>query len=1702
MSFITSRRKSRETIGVSGVLALVLSPLVVAATAAPASAADPDVLVSTDFEDGTVPAVWQQSGGPTLTVVDDEGGKVLEIADRAENFDGIQTALGAIEFEHDVTYTFSFRAKLAADAGGPYEMRAVVKPHYGWVGNAAVSSEEWTTLSGSFTVPADRDPADVQLYIGTSPDSGATYTYYVDDLLLTRPASGPATIVSTDFEDDSFAPWTPRGPVTLAIAAEGHDSAKSMLVSGRADGWHGPQIPVGSLITEGTYQISGWVKLPAGTEGTTEINFGMQQPGASNEYPWVGGRLEVGADEWVELSGSYTVDSEHPPTNLYIESASQTQSFLVDDVLVLGPPSDAWTPTPDPDFVPGGAVGISQTPVSAARGTGDVAALTFDDGPNGAATTELLDFLAGEDVAATFCVIGQNIEAPGGAEILQRIVADGHTLCNHSTSYADMGAMSHTQVENDLKANLEIIRTALGDPEAQVPYFRAPNGSWGVTGEVAAALGMQPLGLGNVIVDWDNPQPDVETLEDNLRAAITPGAVVLVHDGGGDRTNSIAAVKNVIPEFLADGWTFTLPRGGAPVGAYTQTFDFEDGTLQGWVPRATAEGAATVEVTDTEAHDGSTYAATVTDRVHQGQGIGYVVSDVFQAGVTYDISAWLRFAEGEVPGNVWLSIAQTVGGSTSYGTVAQFSGMSNSGWVQVEAALTMPNVDEGLLYFETAYAGGDPGNTSTFLVDDVVFSARVPGEIQDLTPLKDTVDFPVGVAIDSRETLGAPSELLLRHFDQVTPENHMKPEAFYDAAGNFQVHPQATAIMDYAQANDLRVYGHVLVWHSQTPDWFFQDDEGEFLTNSEDDKAELRDRMRTHIRNVAAAFADEYGLYGSDTNPLAAWDVVNEVVNDGTQYADGLRRSLWYNILGEEYIHLAFEYAEEFFNGEFAAEGSDRPVKLFINDYNTEQSGKQQRYFDLVNRMLDAETPLDGVGHQFHVNLAMPTSALEAAIVKFQGLGLKQAVTELDVVVGSASEARLIDQGHYYQRAFEIFRTYADELEAVTVWGLTDGRSWRAGNNGQPLLFDDDLQAKHAYFGAADSPELADPIRSANVFAADVTSATTGPDALEWRKLPLHDIDGDSAFQLRWSVGQLTAYVRVVDGSVDAGDGVTFEYEGQTKTFLRDGTGTATGVVQPTDDGYVVVVDLPLASAPTEGSTASFDVRVADGGTVTGWNSPGNLGVLDLVEPLSYLEAARATQAPQIDGVVDGVWASAGTVKTEKFTSGSSGATAEVKTLWRDETLYVLAEVTDPVVDVSGSDPWVQDSVEIYLDAGNVKNGSYRYDDTQIRISAENVLSFGSGGDEAFQRARVVSQTAGTATGYRVEAAISLLEYGGLGTFHGLDYQVNDASNGVRTSISNWADPTGAGYQNTGHWGVAQLVETVDVGEPGEPGEPDPVDVAPKITLHPKSVVAKVSKVVTLKAAATGKPAPKVQWQKRAAGKTAWTSIKGATSTSLRVKNTKAASGSSYRAVFTNAAGKATTKAAKVSVKPTKAKVTLHPKSAKKVKAGTKVKLRVKATGDFPAAKVGWEQRKPGSKKWTKVKGAAKSTLTVVASHQTDGARYRAVFTNTAGKVRTKAATITVRDGVPAFVSQPRNASVRSGKAATFTAVVAASPRAKFQWFSKTPGSRTWVAVKGAKGATLKVRGAKARTGTTYVLIATNAKGWTSSKVVRLTVKR
>lgn len=871
------------------------------------------------------------------------------------------------------------------------------------------------------------------------------------------------------------------------------------------------------------------------------------------------------------------------------------------------------------------------------------------------------------------------------------------------------------------------------------------------------------------------------------------------------RSRSLIAVVTAIVVAFS-GAVLALVAPAAPAAADPVTVlasDFEGADPAPWTGRG-----ATVSL-DADAHTGA-QALLVTGRTAGWNGAQVDVSTLFTEG-EYHVTGWVKLAAGQEPTQVNFGVNQP-GAENEYPWVGARVAVTDSAWVQLDGYYTVdPATPPTVLYLESASA------TADLLLDDVVITTEERTWDPTLTPLKDTLDVPVGVAIDSRETTGPASELLLHHFDQITAENHMKVEAWYDGT-TFRRHPEATALLDFAVVNDLSLYGHVLLWHSQTPDWFFQREDGTPLTSSEADKQLLRDRLRTHVFDVAASIAADYGPFGSPGNPLTGIDVVNEVVSDANEPGDGLRRSAWYAVLGEEFIPLAFQYADEAFNSQYAAEGSDRPVTLFINDYNTEQAGKQDRYYALVERLLAAGVPVDGVGHQFHASLSTPTASFDTALTRFSALPVVQAVTELDATVGTpVTEANLIAQGHWYRDAFEVFRAHADDLFSVTVWGLTDARSWRSEQ--APLLFDGALQAKYAYFGAIGDDDGVPPLATAaNVFGGDVALDATAGDAVAWRNLPPQQLsEGAGSFIPRWTADHLTL---LVDVAADSSDAVEITYEGATYAVTTAGetTGGASAVVIDDDgDGWRAVLHVPHTDVAI-GDEAELDVRVIGAGAVVGaWNEPGETGTLTFLEDLSTVEVVEAVDGePTIDGVVDDVWASANVVHTDTTVEGAAdGASADVRTLWAgDDTLYVLMEVTDPVIDVSSGDPWVQDSVELFLDLGNDKSGSYGSNDSQMRVSVDNVTSFGTG-DAAEQAARLTSATARTEAGYVVELAVLLrgesggqddVALGGADTFQGLDFQVNDGREGSRYSVHTWAEPTGTGYQTTARWGVGHLV--------------------------------------------------------------------------------------------------------------------------------------------------------------------------------------------------------------------------------------------------------------------------------------------------------
>jgi endo-1,4-beta-xylanase len=1292
-------------------------------------------------------------------------------------------------------------------------------------------------------------------------------------------ATGDVTVLSSTFDDGSYAPWAVNGGATLSIVADPDGTGRSLKISGITQGYDGAALDLTTLLTPGVqYSISFAARLADASQPAGSVHFTVDD----GNYTWVSSGSALKADAWTTITGSYTLAAGATKANMYLDEAGSAPypEVLMDDVTITGPAS--------------GGTGTC-TPTAART----LVAADFDD--------KTLDGLQQDGNPASLAY--ENVAGDAAGDLALRVNGRANDYDGVQTA---PGAFTALKAGDTVNLTAKVRLATQTSATASARLVAVPGYSW----------------IGNQSGITDS-------------AWTTISGSYTVPDG----TDTSALKFYLGTDALSDGtagydydvndFTITVPgndcggSGGSgcsyPSGDTLISSDFESGDADGWAARDDGHGTATVAIVD-GGHD-SDHALAATNRATQGQGIGHDITCVLQPGQSYEFSGWVRFAAGQPTDGVWLSLANTAGGSTSYTTLGQFTNVTDTGWVQIDQRFTMPaSSDSALLYLETKYySDGSAGNTSDLLFDDLTVTKPAAPAVQDITPIKDTLPFPVGAAVSDPQLAGAPGQLLVKHFDQVTPENTMKPEAWYNTDHTFTTtNADADTLMTFAQQNDLRVYGHNLVWYQQTPDWFFQDGQGDWLTNSAADQAILKQRLDDHIYDVAKYLSDKFGKFGSATNPLVSFDVVNEAVSDNAGDPEDLRQSHWYQVLGESYIEEAFNDANKDFNETFADPSASHPIQLFYNDYNTEQAGKRGRVLELVNRLIADDVPIDGIGHQFHVTMSTPISTLKDAIDAFNGIRtadgheLEQAVTELDVPTGTpVTTANEIDQGYYYKDIFDMLRAeYAggSKIFSATVWGLTDGQSWRA-DDGAPLLFDDELQAKPAYYGVTDQA-LPAKQRAAIVFqqsTGDVDAADAGATGdLEWSKLPLQQIGDGAGFQLRWSADHLTAYVSVTDAAADAGDAAQFAWgDGtQTATVKRDGAVTGVGVtarVASTASGWKAVVDLPVADPLSTTSTPKFDVAVTNGSTTDDWNTPGSLGSLQLVEPLSFTTIPHASVAPEIDGAKDAVWSEASSVKTTKKISGAAdGAQATVYQLWTDGYLYVLADVTDPTIDLSSPNAYEQDSVEIFTDLGNAKNGAYRADDAQMRISADNAVSFGAGDSEAAQQARLTSATSRTATGYIVEARIDLKDTTGVGRFEGVDYEVNDGTAGARTANFGWAEQTGSAYQTTARWGVAELTGQTKV--------------APIVTTQPSAITAAHGAQATFTAAAFGNPTPTVQWQYKKKGSRQWITLAGATRPTLTLTASPAVDGNVYRAVFVNSEGSTATDAATLSVSSGKAK--------------------------------------------------------------------------------------------------------------------------------------------------------------------------------------
>jgi len=312
--------------------------------------------------------------------------------------------------------------------------------------------------------------------------------------------------------------------------------------------------------------------------------------------------------------------------------------------------------------------------------------------------------------------------------------------------------------------------------------------------------------------------------------------------------------------------------------------------------------------------------------------------------------------------------------------------------------------------------------------------------------------FLIGAAVNP-QTIIFYDELLKKHFNSVTPENQMKWELIHPMAQTYRFAP-ADSIVDFALENNIKVRGHTLVWHQQTPEWVFRDDNGKNV-----DKNTLLKRLEEHIKNVVGHYKGK----------VYAWDVVNEAISDNP--SEFLRDALWYKIGGEEVIEKAFIWAHE----------ADPNALLFYNDYNLEDPVKRDKAYQLVKRLKDKGIPIHGVGIQAHWLLNWPTpKMLEDAIKKFASLGVQVQITEFDISIytdrnenanfsKNPPEDRIEKQAQAYKEAFEVLRRNKDYVTGVTFWGVADDITWLdswpvRGRKDYPLLFDMNHNPKKAFW--------------------------------------------------------------------------------------------------------------------------------------------------------------------------------------------------------------------------------------------------------------------------------------------------------------------------------------------------------------------------------------------------------------------------------------------------------------------------------------------------------------------------------------------------------------------------------------------------------------------------------------------------------------
>ena len=344
-------------------------------------------------------------------------------------------------------------------------------------------------------------------------------------------------------------------------------------------------------------------------------------------------------------------------------------------------------------------------------------------------------------------------------------------------------------------------------------------------------------------------------------------------------------------------------------------------------------------------------------------------------------------------------------------------------------------------------------NFLTVLISAGIFIAASAQKPATTLVLKDAYGnaFKMGCALNEAIVSGEDKlsqDLVKQHFNAITVENVMKAALVNPEPGVFKWQP-ADDYVAFGEANKMFIVGHTLVWHNQTPDWFFKNEKGE--PNTPEQQIE---RMRSHIEAVAGRYKGR----------VHAWDVVNEVIDNDGSY----RPTTWVNGCGggDIMVKNAFRFAQQY----------APDAELYYNDFNAWRPTKRDGIMRMVRMLQKEGIRIDGIGMQGHWGLNFPKNEyIEAAIDSFASLGVKVMITELDVdVLPLTKEGQIIGTGmshpqfqleefeefldpykaglpeevqqqltNRYRELFGIFYKKRDKIDRVTLWGLHDGMSWK-----------------------------------------------------------------------------------------------------------------------------------------------------------------------------------------------------------------------------------------------------------------------------------------------------------------------------------------------------------------------------------------------------------------------------------------------------------------------------------------------------------------------------------------------------------------------------------------------------------------------------------------------------------------------------------